>query len=91
MSASNVINLAAWVAKRKKSHWRTMSEITHHRTLSPEEMLEYVAFAVWYRELEARKFDGKITCELNEDGSVEVYAVETVQDNEEGESNSSLN
>lgn len=68
-----------------------MSEITHHRTLSVEEMLEYVAFAVWYRELQARNFDGEITCELNEDGSVEVYAVEVVQDDETGDKKPSLN
>lgn len=54
-----------------------MSEIKRHLTLSAEEMLEYIAFAVWKRDL-PEGFDGKITCELNEDGSVEVYAVEEV-------------
>lgn len=52
-----------------------MSEITRHRTLSAKEALEYIAFAVWQRDL-PEGFDGEITCELNEDGSVEVYAVQ---------------
>jgi hypothetical protein len=48
---------------------------TRHKTLTPQEALEYVAFAVWYRDL-PEEFDGQITCELNEDGSVEVYVVD---------------
>lgn len=52
-----------------------MSEVKRHKTLSAEEMLEYIAFAVWQRDL-PEEFDGEITCELNEDGSVEVYTVE---------------
>ena len=59
-----------------------MSERTHHKTLTLEEALEYVAFAVWYRDL-PDEFDGKITCELNDDGSVEVYAVEEATEPEE--------
>ena len=59
-----------------------MSERTHHKTLTLEEALEYVAFAVWYRDL-PDEFDGKITCELNDHGSVEVYAVEEATEPEE--------
>lgn len=61
-----------------------MSEVKRHKTLSAEEMLEYIAFAVWQRDL-PEEFDGEITCELNEDGSVEVYTVE------ENEADISLN
>jgi len=50
-----------------------MSTVTRHKTLTVEEALEYVAFAVWHRDV-PDGFDGEITCELNEDGSVEVYA-----------------
>ena len=46
-----------------------------HKQLTVEEVLEYVAFAVWSRDL-PEDFDGDVTCEMNEDGSVEVYAVE---------------
>lgn len=59
-----------------------MSERTHHKTLTLEEALEYIAFAVWYRDL-PDGFDGKITCELNDDGSVEVYAIEEATESEE--------
>lgn len=52
-----------------------MSEIIRHKTLTTEEALEYIAFAVWHRDLQ-EGFDGKITCELNDDGSVEVYAID---------------
>lgn len=78
----NVINLAAWRAKQVKPHWRTMSEITKHRTLTPEEVLEYIAYAIWRRDL-PDGFDGEITCEFNEDGSVEVYAVEQIETEED--------
>lgn len=46
-----------------------------HKTLSLEDALQYIAFAVWHKDL-PDGFDGEITCELNEDGSVEVYATE---------------
>lgn len=52
-----------------------MSGTTRHKTLTVEKALEYIAFAVWYRDL-PEGFDGKITCELNEDGSIEVYAID---------------
>ena len=52
-----------------------MSGTTRHKTLTVEEALEYIAFAVWHRDL-PEGFDGQITCELNEDGSIEVYAIE---------------
>lgn len=52
-----------------------MSGITCHKTLTAQEALEYIAFAVWHRDL-PDGFDGQITCELNDDGSVEVYAVD---------------
>lgn len=45
-----------------------------HKQLTIEEALEYIAFAVWKRNL-PEEFDGDITCEMNEDGSVDVYAV----------------
>jgi hypothetical protein len=56
-----------------------MSGITHHKTLTAQEALEYIAFAVWQRDL-PDGFDGQITCELNDDGSVEVYAVDQDSD-----------
>jgi hypothetical protein len=56
-----------------------MAGTTRHKTLTAKEALEYVAFAVWQRDL-PDGFDGQITCELNDDGSVEVYAVD--QDSE---------
>jgi len=56
-----------------------MSGITRHKTLTAQEVLEYIAFAVWHRDL-PDGFDGKITCELNDDGSVEVYAVDQDSD-----------
>lgn len=56
-----------------------MSEIVRQKTLSAKEALEYIAFAVWYRDL-PEGFDGEITCELNDDGSVEVYAVEKTKE-----------
>jgi hypothetical protein len=46
-----------------------------HKTLSLEDALQYIAFAVWHKDL-PDDFDGDITCELNEDGSVEVYATD---------------
>lgn len=52
-----------------------MSGITRHKTLTAQEALEYIAFAVWHRDL-PDGFDGQIHCELNDDGSVEVYAVD---------------
>jgi hypothetical protein len=52
-----------------------MPDITRHKTLTVEEALEYIAFAVWHRDL-PEGFDGQITCEMNSDGSIEVYAVE---------------
>ena len=59
-----------------------MSGITRHRTLSAKEALEYIAFAVWHKDL-PKEFDGEITCELNEDGSVEVYAIDKEEDPKE--------
>lgn len=56
-----------------------MSGITRHKTLTPQEALEYIAFAVWHIEL-PEEFDGQITCELNDDGSVEVYAIDQDSD-----------
>jgi hypothetical protein len=50
-----------------------MPAVTRHKTLSVEEALEYIAFAVWYRDT-PDDFDGEITCELNDDGSIEIYA-----------------
>jgi hypothetical protein len=52
-----------------------MPTVIRHNTLSVEEALEYIAFAVWHRDV-PDGFDGEITCELNEDGSIEVYALE---------------
>jgi hypothetical protein len=52
-----------------------MPDITRYKTLTVEEALEYIAFAVWHRDL-PEGFDGEITCEMNSDGSIEVYAVE---------------
>lgn len=52
-----------------------MPTVTRHKTLSVKEALKYIAFAVWYRDV-PDDFDGEITCELNSDGSIEVYAVE---------------
>ena len=51
-----------------------MPSVTRHRTLSSKEALEYIAYAVWQRDV-PDDFDGEITCELNDDGSVEVYAL----------------
>lgn len=80
---SNVIDLAAWKAKHKASnHWRVMTEIVRHKTLSIKEALEYIAFAVWHRDL-PKEFDGEITCEMNDDGSIEVYAIEKSQKKKE--------
>lgn len=45
-----------------------------HKKLSIEEALEYIAFAVYNRDL-PEEFDGEITCEMDEDGSVDIYAV----------------
>jgi hypothetical protein len=59
-----------------------MSEITRHKTLTAQEALEYIAFAVWHRDL-PEGFDGQITCELNDDGSVEVYAVDQDVENQQ--------
>jgi hypothetical protein len=56
-----------------------MPTVTRHKTLSVEEALEYIAFAVWHRDV-PDGFDGEITCELNEDGSIEVYALEPEPD-----------
>ncbi|MCK9567845.1 hypothetical protein M0R72_02695 [Candidatus Pacearchaeota archaeon] len=56
-----------------------MPTVTRHKTLSVEEALEYIAFAVWHRDV-PDDFDGEITCELNEDGSIEVYALEPEAD-----------
>ncbi len=63
------------------NHWRIMSGTTRHKTLTAQEALEYIAFAVWHRDL-PEDFDGQITCELNDDGSVEIYAVEQDMKNE---------
>ena len=52
-----------------------MSTVTRHKTLSVKEALEYIAFAVWHRDV-PDDFDGEITCELNDDGSIEVYAMD---------------
>ncbi len=83
MSNSNVIDLAAWKAGNKaKNHWRPMPDIIRHKTLSVKEALEYIAFAVWHRDL-PKGFDGEITCEMNDDGSIEVYAVEKSKDKKE--------
>jgi hypothetical protein len=78
---NNVINLIAWKEKHKKNHWRIMSSITRHKKLSLKEALEYIAFAVWHRDL-PDSFDGDITCEMNDDGSVEIYAVEKKEEKE---------
>lgn len=45
-----------------------------HKQLTAKQALEYIAHTVFIRDL-PEDFDGKITCELNDDGSVEVYAV----------------
>lgn len=44
-----------------------------HKQLSATEALEYLAYAIYSKDL-PEDFNGKITCELNADGSVEVYA-----------------
>ena len=59
-----------------------MSEITRHKTLSVKEALEYIAFAVWQRDL-PEGFDGEITCEMNGDGSIEIYAVEKASNSDD--------
>jgi len=59
-----------------------MSSITRHKTLTVKEALEYIAFAVWHRDL-PDGFDGEITCEMNDDGSIEVYAVEQKEEKED--------
>jgi hypothetical protein len=59
-----------------------MPDITKHKTLTVEEALEYIAFAVWHRDL-PEGFDGQITCEMNSDGSIEVYAVEKEESTEQ--------
>lgn len=46
-------------------------------TLTPEQALEYIAYAVLYRDL-PEDFDGEITCEFTEDGLCEVTAREIV-------------
>jgi hypothetical protein len=46
-----------------------------HKKLSMKEALEYIAFCVYYKDL-PEEFDGEITCEMNEDGSVDVFASE---------------
>lgn len=46
-----------------------------NKILTMEEALEYVAYAVLMRDL-PDEFDGDITCEINEDGEVEIYAVQ---------------
>lgn len=60
----------------------TSDAVTRHRTLSAEEALEYIAFAVWHRDL-PDTFDGEITCELNDDGSVEIYATDNIPESTE--------
>jgi hypothetical protein len=55
-----------------------------HKTLSFEEALEYLAYAVMMRDL-PDGFDGKITCELNDDGSIDIYAAPS--ETEEKENN----
>jgi hypothetical protein len=52
-----------------------MPAVTRHKTLSVEEALQYIAFAVWHMDM-PDEFDGEITCELNDDGSIEVYATD---------------
>lgn len=49
-----------------------------HKNLTLEEALEAIAFCIFFRDL-PENFNGNITCELNEDGSVEVYA-ETLEE-----------
>lgn len=44
-----------------------------HRSLTAQEVLEYIAFAVLHLDA-PDDFDGEITCELNEDGTAEIYA-----------------
>lgn len=58
-----------------------MPSVTRHKTLSVEEALEYIAFAVWHRDV-PEDFDGEITCELNDDGSIEIYATEPESEEE---------
>lgn len=75
---SKVVNLEIWKSKhraKQKSYWRVMTDITRHKTLTVKEVLEYVAFAIWTKDL-PEEFDGEITCEMNDDGSVDVYAIE---------------
>jgi hypothetical protein len=52
-----------------------MSNIVRHKTLSITEALEYIAFAVWHRDV-PDDFEGEITCELNDNGSIDVYALD---------------
>lgn len=79
---NNVIDFVAWNQARNKKHWRTMSATTRHKSLSAKDALEYIAFAVWHRDL-PDEFDGEITCEMNDDGSVEVYAVDKIDESDE--------
>ena len=44
-----------------------------YKKLSVEEVLDAVIFATYYREIPS--FEGKMKAELNEDGSVNVYAI----------------
>jgi len=47
-----------------------------HKQLELEEALQYIAFAILKKDL-PEGFDGDITCEMNDDGSVEIYVTET--------------
>ena len=47
-----------------------------HKQLELEEALQYIAFAILKKDL-PEDFDGDITCEMNDDGSVEIYVTET--------------
>jgi len=59
-----------------------------HKQLTAQEALEYIAFAIWHKDL-PEGFDGDITCEMNEDGSIEVYAV--MEEEEDDPDNPNLN
>jgi hypothetical protein len=48
-----------------------------HKTLSVKEALGHIAYSIYHRELSNKdeSFEGDITCEMNEDGTVDVYFV----------------
>jgi hypothetical protein len=57
-----------------------------HKKLSIKEALEYIAMAAWYKDV-PEEFDGEITCEMNDDGSVDLYASSMTKEEKEAPMN----